>query len=159
MLSNNFSTSSLFRYLSLHLCCAYKVVTSLHANIEDEFESLFLETQVGKILDMEEQLVEEQSLDPLFSDKLEASIGSRFVSRVFLLYSFSKRASSMDVAWNFLTVKETEIQFLRAMLEKAEEKMLLVQARINQLKKGTAEVLGSTDVVEKLRGSISSYQT
>ncbi|GLT81029.1 hypothetical protein SLA2020_524370 [Shorea laevis] len=114
-----------------------QVVTSLHANIEEEFESLCLETQVGKILDTVEQLVEEQSLDPLYSDK--TNIG--------------------DVVQNLAKAKENEIQFLRTTLEKAEERMRLVQARIEQLKKGTQEVLGSTDVVEKLRSSISSYQT
>ncbi|KAK7835084.1 hypothetical protein CFP56_023853 [Quercus suber] len=49
--------------------CSNQVLTSLHESIEDEFESLCLETQVGAALDTVEQLVEEQSLDPLFSDK------------------------------------------------------------------------------------------
>lgn len=114
-----------------------QVVTSLHANTEEEFDSLCLETQVGKVLDAVEQLVEEQSLDPLFSDK--SNIG--------------------DVVEKVSEAKKTEIKFLRAMLEKEEKQILLAQARIEQLKKGSQEVLGSTDVIEKLRSSISSYQT
>ncbi|KAG6780092.1 hypothetical protein POTOM_016504 [Populus tomentosa] len=46
-----------------------QVITSLHKMVEDEFESLCLETQVGTALETVEQLVEEQNLDPLFSEK------------------------------------------------------------------------------------------
>ncbi|OMO91312.1 hypothetical protein CCACVL1_07166, partial [Corchorus capsularis] len=45
-----------------------QVITSLHGNIEDEFESLCQELQVGTALDTVDQLVGEQCLDPLFSD-------------------------------------------------------------------------------------------
>ncbi|XP_065617087.1 uncharacterized protein LOC111993048 [Quercus suber] len=61
----NFSTEEQKHLHRLFL----QVLTSLHESIEDEFESLCLETQVGAALDTVEQLVEEQSLDPLFSDK------------------------------------------------------------------------------------------
>ncbi|XP_050265301.1 uncharacterized protein LOC126709216 isoform X2 [Quercus robur] len=71
-----------------------QVLTSLHESIEDEFESLCLETQVGAALDTVEQLVEEQALDPLFSDKTNV----------------------MDVAQNLSSAKRSEIQYLTDML-------------------------------------------
>ncbi|GMN70768.1 hypothetical protein TIFTF001_055071, partial [Ficus carica] len=49
-------------------CANTQVASSLHGNIEEELESLCIETQVGTALDTVEQLVEEQALDPLHSD-------------------------------------------------------------------------------------------
>ncbi|KAI4312868.1 hypothetical protein MLD38_037658 [Melastoma candidum] len=46
-----------------------KVIASLHGNIEDIFESLCDEVQVGAALDTFDRLLEEQSLDPLMTDK------------------------------------------------------------------------------------------
>ncbi|XP_075484791.1 uncharacterized protein LOC142524631 isoform X2 [Primulina tabacum] len=45
------------------------VIASLHDNVEEEFESILLETQVGNVLDKVEELVDEHSLDPLISKK------------------------------------------------------------------------------------------
>ncbi|XWS49369.1 hypothetical protein CRYUN_Cryun13aG0157800 [Craigia yunnanensis] len=112
-----------------------QVITSLHGNIEDEFESLCLETQVGTALDTVEQLVEEQCLDPLFSDKTNV----------------------MDAVHHLSTAKKTEIQYLRGLLERAEEHNRLIRARVEPLKNKTQEVSGTTDVVGKLRGGILSY--
>ncbi|KAK6947101.1 Nuclear MIS12/MIND complex subunit PMF1/Nnf1 [Dillenia turbinata] len=54
---------------SLLTACPKEVITSLHGNIEDEFESLCRETQVGTTLDSIEEHVQEQTLDPLYIDK------------------------------------------------------------------------------------------
>jgi hypothetical protein len=42
--------------------------------LQEEFDEQCHETQVGPILDTVEELVEEQSLDPLFSDKYVSCI-------------------------------------------------------------------------------------
>ncbi|XP_024022055.1 uncharacterized protein LOC21404952 isoform X2 [Morus notabilis] len=73
-----------------------QVATSVHGNIEEEFESLFQETQIGIVLDTVEQLVEEQALDSLHSDKVNV----------------------VDVGQNVLTTKENEIQHLKNMLQR-----------------------------------------
>ncbi|XP_043817136.1 uncharacterized protein LOC110623994 isoform X4 [Manihot esculenta] len=70
-----FSNFSSAEQESLHRLFV-QVITSLHKMIEDEFESLSLETLVGTTLDTVDQLVEEQSLDPLFSNKLKNRIAS-----------------------------------------------------------------------------------
>ncbi|KAL5807611.1 hypothetical protein ACOSQ3_030501 [Xanthoceras sorbifolium] len=129
----NFSTSELD---SLHRLFI-QVITSLHENIEDEFESLYLDTQVGAALDTVEQLVEEQGLDPLFS----------------------KKTNIMDVKCDLSTAKTNEIQYLMGMLERVEEQKRLMQARIELLKKGKQDVSGMMDVVEKLRSGILDYGT
>ncbi|EOY25373.1 Embryo defective 3006, putative isoform 2 [Theobroma cacao] len=111
-----------------------QVITSLHGNVEDEFKSLCQETQVATALDTVEQLVEEQHLDPLISDK----------------------TNIMDVVHNLSTAKKAEIQYLRGLLERAEEHNHLIQARVELLKNRRQEV-SSTKDVEKVRGGILSY--
>ncbi|XP_050378110.1 uncharacterized protein LOC126795314 isoform X2 [Argentina anserina] len=44
-----------------------QVMISLHQNVEEEFQNVCVETQVGTAMYTVEQLVEEQSLDPLFT--------------------------------------------------------------------------------------------
>ncbi|KAF5477630.1 hypothetical protein F2P56_004250 [Juglans regia] len=112
-----------------------QVVTSLHENIEDEFESLCLETQVGATLDSIEQLVEEQSLDPLFLNKTNV----------------------MDVAGNLSIEKKNEIQFLMGMLDMAEKRNSLIRARVEHLRQGMQDVSGMADALEKLRSRSLSY--
>lgn len=113
-----------------------QVITSLHGNIEDEFESLCLETQVGTALDTIEQLSEEQSLDPLFSEKTPAG----------------------DVEHDLLMAKKNEVQYLMGMLKKAEEQKHIISARLELLTKGSQQDLSATsDVIEKLRSGILSY--
>ncbi|TYG91029.1 hypothetical protein ES288_A12G230600v1 [Gossypium darwinii] len=113
-----------------------QVITSLHGNIEDEFESLCNETQVGDALDTVEQLVEEQSLDHLSSD----------------------RTTVMDAVHNFSAAKKAEIHYLRGLLERAEEHNRLIQARVDLLRNKTQEVPDIKDVIGKLRGGILSYK-
>ncbi|KAJ4704816.1 hypothetical protein OWV82_021670 [Melia azedarach] len=96
--SNAFSSFTTSEQDCLHRLFI-QVITSLHENIEEEFESLCLETQVGAALDAVEQLVEEQNLDPLFSEKTNV----------------------MDVACDLSTAKKNEISYLTSMLERVEE--------------------------------------
>ncbi|XP_057468573.1 uncharacterized protein LOC130757759 isoform X1 [Actinidia eriantha] len=108
-----------------------QVITSLHEDIEDEFESVCLETQAGTILDTVEQIVEEQNLDPLHSDKTDVG----------------------DAWRNLSTVKKNEIQHLMGILQMAEEQKRVMRARVDQLKKEIQDVSGAADVSEKMRTS------
>ncbi|XP_017215131.1 uncharacterized protein LOC108193095 [Daucus carota subsp. sativus] len=113
-----------------------QVISSLHGNIEDDFESLCDETQVGTILDMVDQVVEEQSLDPLYPDK--TNVG--------------------DVGRSLSEVKKNEIQHMTYLLEKAEEEKRKIGARIDHLKSEKQGLSGSTDAVEKLKAQILNYE-
>ncbi|EEF43730.1 hypothetical protein RCOM_0814160 [Ricinus communis] len=104
--------------------------------LQDEFESLGLETQVGTTLDTVDQLLEEQHMDPLFS----------------------KETNVMDVVHSLSIAKENEIQCLMSMLERAEEQRHLIRARTEQLKKRRQDVSSPTDV-KKLRSRVLSYWT
>ncbi|XP_022011228.1 uncharacterized protein LOC110910917 isoform X6 [Helianthus annuus] len=75
-----------------------QVIVSLHKNIEDEFEALCEETKVDDILGSVEELVEEQTLDPLYLDKTNLN----------------------TVAQALSTLKKNEIRNLTTMLEKKE---------------------------------------
>ncbi|XP_021892660.1 uncharacterized protein LOC110810711 [Carica papaya] len=108
-----------------------QVITSLHESIEDEFDSLCLETQVGMALDMVEQLLEEQGLDPLSSDK----------------------SNLRDVMHNLSTVKKNEIQRLMSTLERIEEENRLAETRIQLLKKGREDISDA-----KLKSGIVNYR-
>ncbi|KAM7469793.1 hypothetical protein LguiA_007976 [Lonicera macranthoides] len=113
-----------------------QVITSLHERIEDEFETVCLETQMGPTLDTVEHLVEEQSLDRLFPDK--TNIG--------------------DIAQHLSATKKSELQYLMDMLEKAEEQKRIIKARVELLKKKSFQDLsGATDAIEKLKTGISNY--
>ncbi|KAG5099830.1 hypothetical protein JHK82_044882 [Glycine max] len=72
-----------------------QVITSLHENLEDGFETVCLQTQAGATLDAVEEIVEEQDLDVLFSD----------------------RSNIMDVAENLSMAKKNEIQHLKHMVQ------------------------------------------
>ncbi|KAJ7953293.1 Embryo defective protein [Quillaja saponaria] len=106
-----------------------QVITSLHENIEGEFEAVCCETQVGATLDAVEQLVEEQDLDPLFSDK----------------------SNIMDVAHNLSSEKKNEIQYLTRMLQLAEEHNDRMHTRLELLREGRQDLSGASDTVEKLQ--------
>uniref|UniRef100_A0A803PE51 Uncharacterized protein n=1 Tax=Cannabis sativa TaxID=3483 RepID=A0A803PE51_CANSA len=103
--------------------------------IQEEFESLCLESQVGTTLDTVEQFLEEQALNPLHRDK----------TNVF------------DVAQNVLTLKKNEIQHLENMLQKAEEQNCLIRAQIEGLKEKEADVSVMADAVQKLRRGSLNY--
>ncbi|VVA17123.1 PREDICTED: B456_008G218800 [Prunus dulcis] len=112
-----------------------QVITSLHGNVEDEFQSVCLETQVGTALDTIEQLVEEQALDRLFSDKTNV----------------------MDVAHDLSTMKKDQIQYLTKMLETAEEQNQCLRDRVELLKKERLDVSGMANAVERLRSGSVMY--
>ncbi|KAG8645494.1 hypothetical protein MANES_10G067900v8 [Manihot esculenta] len=119
-----FSNFSSAEQESLHRLFV-QVITSLHKMIE-----------VGTTLDTVDQLVEEQSLDPLFSNKTNV----------------------MDVACNLSIAKKNEIQCLTSILERAEEQNSLIQARLEQLKKRRQNPTGTADV-DKLRSGTLNYWT
>ncbi|KAH1106672.1 hypothetical protein J1N35_010440 [Gossypium stocksii] len=83
-----------------------QVITTLHGSIE-----------VGTALDTVWQLVEEQCLDPFFSDKTNV----------------------MDAVHNLSTAKKSEIQYLRNLLERAEEQNRLIQAQVELHKNKNTE--------------------
>ncbi|XP_059287076.1 uncharacterized protein LOC132040454 [Lycium ferocissimum] len=108
-----------------------QVITSLHEDIEDEFESLCVETQAGPTLNMVEQLVEEQSLDPLFPEK-----------------------SNVEEVRHYLSeAKKSEISYLMDMLETAEEQKRAITSRLEVLKKEQEDLSGAAavDMVNKIR--------
>ncbi|XP_010243125.1 PREDICTED: uncharacterized protein LOC104587279 isoform X2 [Nelumbo nucifera] len=72
-----------------------QVITSMHENIEEQFESICRETEVGTILDIVEQFVEEQTLDTLSTDKTNIDVVEQELSRA----------------------KKDEIQYLTSMLD------------------------------------------
>ncbi|XP_071703379.1 uncharacterized protein [Rutidosis leptorrhynchoides] len=96
----------------LHRLYIQHIVAS-HQNIEDEFEILCQDTKVGNILDTVEELVEEQSMDPLYSDKTNLN----------------------DVEQVLNTLKKNEIQNLTSMLEKSEAQNQVFRTRVELLQK------------------------
>ncbi|KAJ9564773.1 hypothetical protein OSB04_000739, partial [Centaurea solstitialis] len=107
-----------------------QVIVSLHQNIEDEFEVLCEETKVGNVLDTVEELVEEQSLDPLYPDKTNLK----------------------DVAQVLSTLKKNEIQNLTSMLEKSEAQNKVLRSRVEGLRKETQNAL---EKIEKTGGMLN----
>ncbi|CAI9094963.1 OLC1v1030806C1 [Oldenlandia corymbosa var. corymbosa] len=114
-----------------------EVITSLHESIEDAFESLCLETQVGSVLDLVEQHVEEQNLDPLFAEK--SNIGT--------------------IAKTVCDAKKDEILHLTSILQKAEEQKHLMSTRLHLLREQRQNFSGVAAVVDKLRMDIERYGT
>ncbi|KAK1439491.1 hypothetical protein QVD17_05310 [Tagetes erecta] len=106
-----------------------KVIVSLHENIEDEFEALCEDTKVGDILGTIEELVEEQTLDPLYPDKTNLN----------------------DVAQVLLTLKKNEIQNLTTMLEKSEAQNKVLRSRVELLQKEIQDSSGASNAVEKAK--------
>ncbi|KAF8027827.1 hypothetical protein BT93_E0682 [Corymbia citriodora subsp. variegata] len=104
-----------------------KVITSLHGHIEDVFESLCDEMKVGTVLDTVEQLVEEQSLDLLKSDK----------------------TNILDISRDLSISKKNEIQHLKELLEKAEGHNLQIRARLELIKKGRQQSSITEDALQK----------
>ncbi|OAP00567.1 EMB3006 [Arabidopsis thaliana] len=103
--------------------------------LQEEFDEQCHETQVGPILDTVEELVEEQSLDSLFSDKTDV----------------------MAIAYDLTTSKKNEIQKLTVLLQRAEEQNRQKEARISMLKKQTQDLSGTADRIEKLNAGVSGY--
>ncbi|KAK7360250.1 hypothetical protein VNO77_02233 [Canavalia gladiata] len=113
-----------------------QVITSLHENIEDGFETVCLQTQVGATLDAVEEIVEEQDLDLLFAD----------------------RSNIMDVAENLSTVKKNEIQHLMRMVQLGEEHNQMKRDRLEVLKEASQVLSGASQAVEKFKGMNLNYE-
>ncbi|CAN4095571.1 unnamed protein product [Withania somnifera] len=123
----NFAPSEVERLHRLFI----QVITSLHEDIKDEFESLCMETQAGPTLNMVEQLVEEQNLDPLFPEK-----------------------SNVEEVRNYLSeAKHNEISYLTTMLETAEEQKYAITSRLEVLKKERHDFsdAAAAEIVNKIR--------
>ncbi|XP_073020326.1 uncharacterized protein [Primulina eburnea] len=116
------------------------VIASLHDNVEEEFESILLETQVGNVLDNVEELVDEHSLDPLISKKLQ-----------------NCRSNVAETAQSLLEAKKNEVQYLMGMLKKAEEQRCNISARLELLKKEKQDISGAANLVNELRTAILNY--
>ncbi|XP_057421919.1 uncharacterized protein LOC130715815 [Lotus japonicus] len=114
-----------------------QVITSMHENIEDEFEKICLHTQVGSTLDAVEEIVEEQDMDLLFSN----------------------RSNIMDVAENLSAAKKNEIQHLMHMVQLGEEQNQLTRDRLQLLREGNQVLAGASQAVEKFRSMNSNYGT
>lgn len=115
-----------------------QVISSLHENIQDDFDTVCHETQVGTTLDTIERLVEQQSLDPLFS----------------------KKTNLVHLKHELLATKENEVQLLESLLDKVEDQKHQIKAQIKLLKKKREEsedTLGPSEVVEKLRSTMVKY--
>ncbi|XP_008776753.2 uncharacterized protein LOC103696811 [Phoenix dactylifera] len=119
---------------SLYRMCI-QVIKSLHENIEEEFESICHETEVGTTLDMVEQLAEEHHLDILSSDKTNIE----------------------DIGEKITKAKKDEIQHLTSLLQRAEEQNDNMKARIKSLKERRNFPV-TADAVEKLRSWNENYE-
>ncbi|CAN4105192.1 unnamed protein product [Withania somnifera] len=131
----NFSPAEVERLHRLFI----QVITSLHEDIKDEFESLCMETQAGPILNMVEQLVEEQNMDPLFPEK-----------------------SNVEEVRNYLSeAKHNEISYLTTMLETAEEQKCAITSRLEVLNKERHDfsAAAAADLVNKIRTVNQKYST
>ncbi|KAJ0239269.1 Uncharacterized protein HA466_0229480 [Hirschfeldia incana] len=112
-----------------------QVIVNLHQTLEGEFDALCQELQVGPVLDKVEELVEEQSLDPLFSDKTNV----------------------MDSANGLTTAKKREIQRLTALLQRAGEQNRQMEARIRLLKEQPQEASDTANAIKNLKTGITAY--
>ncbi|XP_020249716.1 uncharacterized protein LOC109827160 isoform X2 [Asparagus officinalis] len=103
---------------------------------EAERERLYrMIIQVGAVLDKIEQLIEEQNLDILSTD----------------------RKNIDDVKEKISRAKLDEVKYLTNLLEKAEEQNNIMSARIRSLKERQQDQAVTADVVEKFKSWTSSY--
>ncbi|KAG5413448.1 hypothetical protein IGI04_001015 [Brassica rapa subsp. trilocularis] len=112
-----------------------QVIVNLHQSLEGEFDAQCQAFQVGPILDKVEQMVEEQSLDPLCSDK----------------------SNVMDLANDLTTAKKSEIQRLTALIQRAEEHNRQMEARIRVLREQPQESSDTANAIKKLKTGITAY--
>ncbi|XP_072971480.1 uncharacterized protein [Typha angustifolia] len=112
------------------------VIKSLHGNIEEEFDTLCRETEVCTALGTIDQLIEEQNLDVLSTDKTSIVETQEQISRA----------------------KKDEIQYLTSLLEKVQERNKVMKNHI-ELAKTRQDSTVRNDVVEKLRSWNSEYES
>ncbi|KAK6934619.1 hypothetical protein RJ641_034774 [Dillenia turbinata] len=100
-----------------------QVITSLHGNIEDEFESLCRETQVGTTVDSVEEHVQEQTLDPLYIDKIFCRLlGKAEKQRSSMLY----RVATLRKEMQELSATADALYKLRSGILKISNKQVLL---------------------------------
>ncbi|XP_044390284.1 uncharacterized protein [Triticum aestivum] len=103
-------------------------IKSLHGNIVEEFRNFCDEIEIATALDKVDQFVEEQTLDVLSSDK----------------------TSIEDMKERISKEKKDEIELLKGLLEKTQERNNAMKARIEPLKQG-GEFNDTRDVLAKLK--------
>uniref|UniRef100_M1CUY0 Uncharacterized protein n=1 Tax=Solanum tuberosum TaxID=4113 RepID=M1CUY0_SOLTU len=129
-----------------------QVITSLHEDIEDEFESLCVETQAGSTLNMVEQLVEEQNLDPLFPEKYAYSHSDNCIARIKMVF----------VTTQLFRQKLSGIPLFSVLVApRAEEQKRSITSRLEILKKERHDFsdAAATDIVNKIRTGNQKYNT
>ncbi|KAK2355501.1 embryo defective [Trifolium repens] len=112
-----------------------QVITSLHEGIEEDFEAICHKTKVGATLDAVEEIVEEQDLDLLFTN----------------------RSNIADVVENLSTTKKNEIQHLMHMVQLGEEHNQRLRKQLQLLKEGSQVLSDASHAVEKIRSMNLNY--
>uniref|UniRef100_A0ACD5X2W3 Uncharacterized protein n=1 Tax=Avena sativa TaxID=4498 RepID=A0ACD5X2W3_AVESA len=112
------------------------VIKSLHGNIEEEFQKFCDEIEVATALDKVDQFVEEQNLDLLSADK----------------------TSIEDIKERISKQKRDEIEHLKGLLEKTEERNKAMKARVEHLKEGVG-FDDTRDALKKLKQWNSACQS
>lgn len=112
-----------------------QVITSLHEDLEEDFEAICLKTKVGATLDAVEEIVEEQDLDLLFSN----------------------RSNIVDVAENLSAAKKNEIQTLMHMVQLGEEHNQRLRNQLQLLKEGSQVLSDASHAIEKIRSINLNY--
>lgn len=113
------------------------VIKSLHRNIEGEFQNFCDEIEVATALDKVDQFVEIQNLDVLSADK----------------------TSIEDIKEMISKEKRDEIEHLKGLLEKTEERNSAMKARVEHLKEGGSDFNDTRDALEKLKQWNSACQS
>ncbi|KAL5699259.1 hypothetical protein ACHQM5_030189 [Ranunculus cassubicifolius] len=111
-----------------------KIVMSSHKIIQEDFESICVETNAGEILDTVEQLVEERSLDVLYGD-----------------------TSLVDARRVVVKSKKDEIEYLKNQLKKVRKEKNDVKEKMELVNKERVECMEIGEDVERLRCWNSSY--
>ncbi|XP_027917243.1 uncharacterized protein LOC114176399 isoform X3 [Vigna unguiculata] len=112
-----------------------QVITSLHENLEEGFQTICLQTQAGATLDAVEEIVEEQDLDVLFSD----------------------RSNITDVSENLSMAKKKEIQHLMHMVQSGEEHNQVLRTRLQMLREDNKVLSGASQAVKKFKSMNLNY--
>ncbi|KAL0288734.1 UNVERIFIED_CONTAM: hypothetical protein Scaly_2721900 [Sesamum calycinum] len=143
-----------------------QVITSLHEDIEEEFESIFLETQAGTALDNVEELVEEHNLDPLLSQKSNVGETAQNLSEAkknelkHLMGLLEKPCTFYILHMVLLQIFARIIKgFGSGVLAVAEEQKRKIKARLELLKKEKQDFSGAANLVHELRTRILNYET
>ncbi|KAK6158572.1 hypothetical protein DH2020_005886 [Rehmannia glutinosa] len=144
-----------------------QVISSLHEDIEEEFESIFLETQAGTILDNVEELVEEHNLDPLISKKSNVGETAQSLTEAkknelnYLTGLLGKSMQrTMSLKCDFVDYGAADIcKGSIGVTLMAEEQKRKIKARLELLKKEKQDFSGAANLVHELKTRILNYET